>query len=150
MKICTKCGVEKKKSEFSTQRSRKGGLHSWCKSCMTIKTSKYQKTPRGKEVHHRYCSSDKFKKVCRIADLKRHYGITIDEYDRLFESQGGKCAICNTEDNGGKRFYVDHNHNSGIVRGLLCINCNAALGHYKDSIEIHLNAIYYLNKYRKD
>src|ERR1019366_1513082 len=77
------------------------------------------------------------------AYLKRH-GMTIEDYDRLFEAQGGRCATCGTDRPGGRsatRFHVDHDHAccSGAsaacgkcVRGLLCNKCNHALGLARD------------------
>ena len=64
--------------------------------------------------------------------LKKTYGITIEDYDRLLSAQGGKCAICK----GGtsKNFFaVDHNHRNGRVRGLLCARCNTGLARFMDS-----------------
>lgn len=79
----------------------------------------------------------------RDRDLKRRYGITAEEYDHLLAMQNGRCHICN--DLPGKhRLSVDHDHKTGRIRGLLCHNCNHALGKFKDNI-IHLfKAIKYL------
>lgn len=76
--------------------------------------------------------------------LKSKYGITIDDYERMFEEQGGKCWICKQKK---KKLSVDHNHKTGKVRALLCTNCNTSLGKMKDSIQILENAISYLKKY---
>lgn len=74
---------------------------------------------------------------------KWKYGITSEEYDRLFVEQGGLCAVCRqpetARDRLGRvraRLSVDHNHKTGAVRGLLCHHCNAALGHVNDDIEL--------------
>lgn len=71
---------------------------------------------------------------------KWKYGITPDEYDRLFAEQDGRCAICRepetTKDRTGRvraRLSIDHDHETGRIRGLLCHHCNAALGHAKES-----------------
>lgn len=64
--------------------------------------------------------------------LRRTYGITIAEYDLLFEAQGGKCAICG----GGttkRHLAVDHNHKTGEIRGLLCGLCNSGLAKFRDN-----------------
>ena len=60
------------------------------------------------------------------------YGMGIDEYRARLEAQGGRCAICGDEPDGGKRLHVDHDHASGVVRELLCRWCNYALGNAKD------------------
>jgi hypothetical protein len=67
-------------------------------------------------------------------DLKKNYGITLVEYDEMLERQHGCCAICGTpqEDCTGARLCIDHCHDSGAVRGLLCHPCNRALGLFKD------------------
>jgi len=74
------------------------------------------------------------------------YGITVDDYDRMLEEQGGCCAICNTDTPSGRRgrFSIDHNHETGEVRGLLCQKCNAGLGYFKDSPTILATALKYL------
>lgn len=70
----------------------------------------------------------------RKAALRNNYGLTLEQWDELFESQGGKCAICGeAPDPAKRRFHVDHNHTTGAVRGILCHNCNLALGHSKES-----------------
>lgn len=69
--------------------------------------------------------------------LRRRYGIGVDEYNRLFELQNGRCAICQIHQSEFTRaFHVDHCHKSNKIRGLLCVNCNTALGHFKEKIEI--------------
>lgn len=75
--------------------------------------------------------------VKRGYHLKRFYGITLDEYNALLGTQGGLCAGCGSEGSQGKRkgLFVDHDHETGGIRGLLCNNCNAALGLLGDSLE---------------
>ncbi len=65
-------------------------------------------------------------------DFKRRYGISLERYNQLLESQGGVCAICGGVNENGKQLSVDHDHSSGEVRGLLCTNCNSGIGHFKD------------------
>ena len=75
--------------------------------------------------------------------LKKAYGITIEDYDKILESQKGKCAICH----GGttKRFLAtDHNHKNGNVRGLLCGSCNGALARFRDNITNLRRAVRYM------
>lgn len=92
--------------------------------------------------HHKYYISNPEKE--RAKRLKK-YGITIEDYDIMFASQNGLCAICG-KDNNGKRLHVDHNHQTGKRRQLLCNSCNIGLGMMKDSIEILGKAIEYLRK----
>jgi len=74
------------------------------------------------------------------------YGITIETYDKMSESQNNCCAICGeSRDNFKTNFAVDHNHETNEVRGLLCGKCNLILGYANDNIPILENAIKYLN-----
>ncbi len=82
----------------------------------------------------------KVRKDPKEAYLRRKYGIGLDEYNVILERQGFKCAIC-LED---KPLGVDHSHATGLVRQLLCRNCNVALGHLQENPEIMSRAIDYL------
>jgi hypothetical protein len=85
-----------------------------------------------KEYHRRnYLKVKVWKRNCV---LKRKFGITIRQYNEMFDSQKGCCAICKTHQSQMKQtLAVDHNHTTGKVRGLLCGNCNNGLGRFKDS-----------------
>ena len=83
----------------------------------------------------------------RNNNLWYRYGITEEDYDNLFSMQGGVCYIC-TNPPGKHRLSVDHDHKSGRIRGLLCHNCNHALGKFKDNISLLLRAVKYLIKRR--
>ena len=77
--------------------------------------------------------------------LERNYGITVDDYNKIFEEQGGSCAICGKHQKDlTKALAVDHDHITGKIRGLLCDGCNLALGKLNDSIKILESAIEYL------
>ena len=86
-------------------------------------------------------------KVARNANLKLYYGITSADYDRMLTEQNGRCAICGTDQPIGNRKYfsVDHNHETGKVRGLLCNPCNKALGLLQDSATVIRKAADYLD-----
>ena len=79
----------------------------------------------------------------RNYNLKRLYGITLDDYDRMLELQGGACAICRRFP-GKRALAVDHNHRTGEVRGLLCYMCNYAMGVWKEDAERFLRVYKYL------
>lgn len=77
--------------------------------------------------------------------LKSKYGITLEDYDEMLEAQDNACAICGkTPEENGRRLHIDHDHETGEVRGLLCHSCNMLLGFAYDNIDILLNAINYL------
>lgn len=81
--------------------------------------------------------------------LLKKYGITAIDYDRMLAEQGGGCAICGTKNPGrGKYFFVDHDHRTGMVRGLLCQSHNTMLGHAQDNPEVLRAGASYLEKYR--
>lgn len=78
--------------------------------------------------------------------LKREYGMTVLQYHALYESQGGKCAICGYSPDDGERLVVDHCHDMGYVRGLLCAKCNSAIGMFDDDPDKAESASVYLRK----
>lgn len=78
--------------------------------------------------------------------LKKLYGITYEKKLEMRESQNHKCAICLTDFDSEWDCKVDHDHKTGVLRGLLCNNCNTLLGRAKDDIRVLSNAIAYLKK----
>lgn len=72
------------------------------------------------------------------------YGLSPEEYARRYLEQGGRCAICQVATGATKRLAVDHNHKTGVVRGLLCGPCNQFIGRLRDSPEAFLRAYKYL------
>jgi hypothetical protein len=80
--------------------------------------------------------------------LKIHYNLTLEEYDNMYMSQHGSCAVCKTHVTQlNKRLAVDHDHDTGRVRGLLCDNCNRGLGSFKDNRKLLEQAMEYLDKF---
>ena len=86
------------------------------------------------------------KKAERAHSLKAKYGITLQDYDNLLAAQNGVCAICGTPP-GKRRLAVDHDHKTGAVRGLLCVNCNVALGRLQDNVDILQSMIEYIERH---
>ena len=80
----------------------------------------------------------------RQASRSYKYGITADDFKQMFETQQGKCAICNEEPKTKRGLHVDHDHETGKVRGLLCHGCNVALGSFKEDVTLLNKAIEYL------
>jgi hypothetical protein len=77
--------------------------------------------------------------------LSRKYGITLERFEEMLEEQGGACAICRTDDPGGSgTWHVDHDHETGRVRGLLCVRCNVAIGLLHDDLNLLRQAISYI------
>ena len=169
-KTCSKCKIEKNLTEFYEYPSYKDGFHSWCKDCcrensrnyareycpsqevkkrhdVFLKT--YHQTPEYKVKRKIYYQTPEGKNSSRNALLKCSYGITQLEYDQLFEKQNGLCAIWGKPETCSHKgildhLSVDHVHTTGKIRGLLCHNCNIALGNFKEDFSILENAIVYL------
>ena len=72
------------------------------------------------------------------------YGITVEQYQDLLDSQDGKCAVCKSEFTHTP--HIDHCHSTGVVRGLLCPTCNTGLGKFRDNVDVLLSAISYLKR----
>lgn len=140
MKQCTVCNEHKELSDFYRMSASKDGHSYRCKVCDNAARKRW-------EVEN----PEQAARSNRERQLRKRYGIDVDTYDKMFEQQGCKCAICGSTENatGGSRtdwnFSVDHCHNTGQIRGLLCNNCNRALGLFKDSKELLKNAISYLD-----
>ena len=84
--------------------------------------------------------------------LKHNYGMSLEEYNTLLESQQGCCAVCGTIEPGHnhRHFCVDHNHETGSVRGLLCHYCNRGLGFLGDSMKRVESLLAYLSRYKEN
>lgn len=79
--------------------------------------------------------------------MRRSYGLTLAEYDEFRASQGDRCAICSTPLKGGKEEHLDHCHDTGKPRGILCRDCNIGIGLLKDDPSIIQRAALYLTEY---
>lgn len=141
MPICSRCGIERDGKRF-----RKG--RTVCKNChASDELERYHSDPKAKEKQR-----DKYKRnpqQRRDYNLRMKFGITLDDYNRILEQQGGVCDICGVipaDQNGGKSLAVDHDHYTGKVRGLLCHHCNHGLGKFKDSPDLLRNAARYLER----
>ena len=88
---------------------------------------------------------DKISLKWEIRKLKQ-YGLTIEHYNKLLLQQNNKCAICEQNCPTGKKLAVDHNHTTGQIRGLLCMECNTGIGKLKDNPILIAKALNYLLK----
>lgn len=124
--------------------------HDYCKDCNEIKPIEQFPTSG---VYCRKClgvrqkNSPNYLENGRKNSLKK-FGLTIEQYDDINERQKGLCAICQKPETtkGKLRLAVDHDHKTGIVRGLLCNTCNTALGKFYDDVDLLKSAIFYLEK----
>ena len=137
-KCCTVCKVIKPLKDFYYRHSEKRH-YSACIQCECTKKRKHKIRKRAKQIMW----PDHWGKATnRDRYYRRVYGITVQDYDRMFCEQDGKCKLCGTTDGGDKikkYFSVDHCHDTGKIRGLLCMNCNRDLAVYekwRDRIEL--------------
>ena len=130
-KKCSMCKEIKDREYFYKDRNRVDGMSNYCKSCTSSKNKKWRE-----ENHYTNAESALWTR------RKIFYGITKEEFYGILKDQGHKCKICNVEVD--KSSHVDHCHSSGVVRGILCLNCNKGLGFFKDNIDNLKNAIEYL------
>ena len=93
---------------------------------------------------------EKWKEYIRRDRLIRDYGITLEEYAMLFLEQDGVCAICLQPERRERNLCVDHDHETGLVRGLLCNKCNKALGGFDDRVDLIEAALQYLINHQTD
>lgn len=95
--------------------------------------------PRNRDARIIFCG-----RLCNDrAQQVRRYGLTVDDYWKMFDEQGGRCAICQ-EARGRRELAIDHCHTTGRVRGLLCNRCNPGLGNFRDDVARLRAAIAYL------
>ena len=137
MKECKQCKKEKDLINFRvSKRGNKSWYHNVCKECANINYM---------EVY--FNNHQIRKEQLRHKIRKLTYGITEQEFNTLLESQNNSCAICGSKVAGGRGdWHVDHCHNTGKIRGLLCHYCNTGLGLFKDSEELLFLAARYLNE----
>jgi hypothetical protein len=147
-KLCPQCNEELPVSLFN-KSNRRDGFQTYCRECHNeMQRVKYSKDPMAKVKRQIRAGRRKEKDplVQRRAELKRLYGITLEEYAEIFSKQNGVCAICLEECKTRKSLSVDHNHLTGKVRGLLCNRCNRAIGMFNDDVDILERAKKYITK----
>lgn len=144
MKRCYKCKEHKDPSKFSKDRSRKDGLQPQCKDCDRVKRREYdERHPEKKTEYNARYYSERREAVSEYNRLYR-YGISAAEFNAMLAAQDDACAVCRTPADECSRMCVDHCHTSGKVRGLLCSNCNVALGMLNDDPALLQAAANYL------
>jgi len=96
-----------------------------------------------------YAESPEYRRQQKNNKLMKTYGITIEQYEYWSQAFDGVCHICENPCPSGRMLAVDHEHDSKLVRGLLCINCNKGIGNFKDNPELLVKAIEYLNNFKE-
>lgn len=130
--------ADEERRQARLERNREWGKENreWLRS--------YAQTPKRRQLQKRQTMN---------ANLKALYGITVDEYDAMLEKQNGRCAICGRTEGHGKRserLCVDHCHDTGKIRQLLCKPCNTGLGCFGDDVDKLYAAVEYLRRHGLD
>lgn len=172
LKRCSKCGIVKDKSNFYKDKRVASGLWAKCIACHKVwehayraanpdkirllRRRAYQKFREQRKADakiYRAKYPDRVKAVNRNKRFKYLYGISLTEYNQMFDSQSGLCAICGKPESrltvSGKPFNlsVDHNHQTGKIRQLLCYSCNSVIGYIKEDLKTAQALFNYLNKW---
>lgn len=145
VKQCSKCKKIKRHQSFFPDARNRSGLSSECKDCRATMTrawkSRWPKEYNAREAFRRQ---------------EREFGVSFEEYTAMHEAQDGLCAICHKpeirkhQSGKVKTLAIDHDHQTGAIRDLLCSSCNNALGAFGDSPELLLAAIAYLKKHAEN
>lgn len=152
-KKCRICSQEKPLDLFEKATYQIDGISGRCRACATEAQKKWVEA-HGEEVRaaarqrqrvyrERKKRGEKFVPKYMKRGFKAHR-MNPGDYKNMMASQGGKCAICSR---APKRLYVDHDHKSGKVRALLCLQCNIGIGHFGENIDMLNRAIEYLKRH---
>lgn len=154
LRKCARCKELLPVDNFHRRSDRKSGRVSYCRKCITElsrKPSRVASLAKWAKEHPENKKAafsrwrKRFPEKERDYMLRRNYGITLKQFNKVIESQGGACAIC------GQRFSTsivpcqDHDHGTGLHRGILCRLCNTLLGIAKERVDVLQSAITYLN-----
>lgn len=148
--LCKRCGIRQSRQNFYDKLHKEAR----CKKCVSeIRKAKYLENKEeviARVKKYRDANPEKI----RDYKLKQAYGVGIEYFDSKLAEQNGVCAICKCDRKvlwRGKavRMALDHDHNSNEPRGILCLNCNRALGLLEEDPERMKNMIDYINKHKK-
>ena len=163
-KACTKCGIVKPLGEFYAMSGMRDGHRNDCIECnKAAKRERYRRNPdreiekargwardnpdRYRAYQAEYRDRPERKRAMRDLYYRRTYGISADEADAILEAQDHRCAICMKPAPARlASMHLDHDHDTGAVRGFLCLDCNQALGKLRDSPDLLLRALVYLRQ----
>ena len=160
MKTCRMCNKPLPLTDFHPNRNAKDKLQYSCKRCMKQYANTRRRVlmadpataearrakERGWSDNRRATSPDRYKAITTNSLLQKAYGISLQEFNRLSTLQGEVCAICRSKCSNYSRLSVDHDHNTGAIRGLLCNTCNRGVGLLKDDPAILRTAAAYLER----
>jgi hypothetical protein len=139
LKCCGRCKEDKPLTEYHRASREKCGYQQWCKACRKGHKPG-ERLQYFKDFYHN--NPDKYLQQM----YRRKYGISLEKYTQMLKEQNGVCLLCGQACNTGRRLAVDHCHTTGVVRGLLCGNCNKGLGNFQEDVGVMRKAIEYLER----
>lgn len=134
-KVCRGCGEEKKEEEFF--KDKYTGRRPRCKICTRHQNDEWRsRNPkRLKELERRNNHR---------TNLRNRFGLSEEQFDALLSAYGRACNICGGEETRDRRLCLDHDHDTGRIRGFLCCRCNLMLGRFRDDPSLFERAAKYL------
>jgi hypothetical protein len=143
-KRCRICEELKPLDDFGSHRAHADGKQNYCRPCRNL-LNKNMLTPEQRERKKANAQRFVFRERVKVRRRRELHGVTQAEFELLVAAQDGRCAICqHTETQEHRALVIDHHHESGRVRGLICSRCNKALGGFRDDPAILLAAAEYL------
>ena len=134
-KYCPKCKSFRPRTHFFKDKTKPDGLQTWCKSCNAAYQAAYRAAHNADNAAYK---------------RRRRYGLTPEQYQTMLAVQGSACAICRRPFDltigTPNSPHIDHDHDTGALRGLLCGSCNRAIGFLQDSPNLTWAATQYLDK----
>ena len=165
-KRCRLCGEIWPIGEFHRAGGTRDGHRGECRSCTkTLRRAHYEANreryieaartwqrenpERTRETRRIRNQHPDRKRKQRDAYYRRTYGISADAVDAMLDEQGGGCAICGSRPDRPASLHLDHDHLTGTLRGILCIDCNHGIGKLRDDPELLARAVGYLRRTRR-
>ena len=160
-KTCRICGETKLLGEFYKMAGMRDGHRNECKVCnLAQRRDRYDskqavaRVQRWREANperyasyrRQYAARPERKRAMRDLYYRRTFGISADDFDALLAQQGGGCAICGKQPERAASLHLDHCHDTGAIRGILCLSCNQGLGKFREDADLLDAAARYLRQ----
>lgn len=148
---CRCCKKLKSLDEFGNNKANKNGKSIYCLICTQIKSRNQYKRKGASSILNKSKYSTNSSEYRKDKLLRLRYGISLDEYNKILIDQNNNCAICQINKiDLTKILFVDHNHKTGQIRGLLCDSCNRGIGVFKESVKSLRLAADYLERFENN
>lgn len=163
-KTCVHCKESKSIKEFHTRSSQSDGLAYYCKVCTKVLAQEYRNRPenivanrerarkwreanpeKAKATHDGWVKRNRarYNEANKWRRLRHRYGLSREAYENLMRVAGGVCELCGS----GHILCLDHCHQSGLVRGILCMRCNTAMERFDEMPDFPARVVKYLEKH---